>query len=708
MNRPNRVRVSHVPFVRFLFALLLGIGVGYAVPPQQPLYITAWVVLAVVLTAFIGILCTTKLRQYRYYGLLGLFVQIAWCVVGFILTWQPDPRIDRSHFSHFESSALVGYVIDEPVIRGGHIRFPFAVTQVYDNDGFTDVSGELMLTVNKGDSLPSLSFKYGDELIIPAGYEEVRPPYNPGELDYRAFLAGKNIWHQDYLRAKQVKNTGRKGGNPIIAFALALRQRMVVKFSTYILNRDAYSVASTLILGYRAELSDTLLQSFSNTGTIHVLSVSGMHVVIVFWLLSKLLWWMDRNRNLRMVKFMVLLLAVWGYALLTGFSPSVLRASIMIGFVMAASLFGQQNRVYNSIAASAFFLLLYNPKFIADIGFQLSYLAVLGIVFLYPLMRTASSIRNGVAVPVVNYTWMSVSAQAGAGPLAAYYFHQFPLYFLPANLFIVLPATGIMYLGFVLLLIPPGQLASWIGSVLETLISVTNVSLGHIEQLPLASIQGIWITWWEGVLIYLLIVAIAIATVIRNKRWVYVALGCVVLLACSSFSATFQGVNRQEIVCFNVGRNVAIGLISERGTWLYSSLASIDNQTINYSVLPKLGAHAPVEAIHFIPQDSSHHDHSLYVKGGVLQFNNARLMVYEGTPTYDGFLDVDILLIRNNPETPLKTMLKTVNCKQLVIDGSNFDSTISRLVAEAEVADIPAYVLKNNFAYVWEVETSVQ
>src|SRR5690606_16219708 len=293
-------------------------------------------------------------------------------------------------------------------------------------------------------------------------------------------------------------------GNALIAYALALREQMVAKFVEYIPDRDAYSVASALILGYRAEMSEQLVQAFSATGTIHVLSVSGMHVVLVFWLLAKLLWWMDRRKVLRIAKFMLLLLAVWGYALLTGFSPPVLRASIMVSFVMAATIFGQQNRIYNSIAASAFFLLLYNPKFIVDIGFQLSYLAVLGIVFLHPVMRTIFPTGNRLVKPITDYVGMSIGAQAGAGPLAAYYFHQFPLYFLPANLFIVLPTSVIMYVGFALLMLPAGGLARWAGARLEELIVATNAVLGYIEQWPMASIRGIWATQWESVLVYAL------------------------------------------------------------------------------------------------------------------------------------------------------------------------------------------------------------
>ena len=699
MEPSTHVHIDHAPFVRFLLALATGIGVGYAVAPNWSLYIAAWGLLFVVLTAFLTIRCITRLRQHRYYNTLGVLVLLAWSMVGFLLTWQTNPTIDRTHFSHFTSKGLVGFVADEPVVRGSHVRFPFTVTQVYHENGIHKVTGTLMLTVRVDDSVASNPLTYGDELLIPTGYETVPPPYNPGELDYRSYLAGKHIWHQDYLEYGQLKKMAGGRGNPLIGYALALRQRMVAKFATYIRDRDAFSVAAALILGYRAEMSDSLVQAFSNTGTIHVLSVSGMHVVIVFWLLAKLLWWMDRRKGLRVVKFTLLLFAVWGYALLTGFSPPVLRASIMVSFVMAASIFGQQHRIYNSIAASAFFLLLYNPGFMVDIGFQLSYLAVLGIVFLQPVTRYCFPVSNPFIRPVTDYIGMSIGAQAGAGPLAAYYFHQFPLYFLPANLFIVLPASAVMYVGFTLLILPAGQLALWAGTVLERAILFTNTVLEHIEQWPMASIRGIWPTGWELLLFYALMVAVAMAILGRRKQWIYGVLGCVTLLVCTSFSGVFNDAGQQAIV-FNVRRSLAIGLVDRGHAWLYTDLPSIDDRTIGYSVLPALETHVPVDAIHFIASDSIYRDQRVYAKEGVLQFGNTRFMVYDGTRRYDGCLKVDVVMLRNNPVGPITALLGSVECKQLVLDGSNYDSTIARWKAEAEAASIPVYVLKDNFAYV--------
>ncbi len=699
----NRVYIGHAPFVRFLLALLVGIGGGCAADPTRLLYTLGLVALGIVVVVFVTIRCITRLRRHRYYGAMGGLVLFAWSMVGCLLVWQTDPAIDRTHFSHFKSKGLLGLVADEPVVRGRQIRFPFVVTQAYGDNGLYDVTGKLMLTVQADDSLMVESLRYGDELLIPTEYEAVPPPYNPGELDYRRYLAGKNIWHRDYLAMDQLKKMDSGKGNPLIAYALALRQRMVAKFSAYIPDRDAYSVASALILGYRADMSERLVQAFSNTGTIHVLSVSGMHVVVVFWLLTNLLWWMDRSRGWRVTKFLFLLIAVWGYALLTGFSPPVLRASIMVSFVMAATIFGQQNRIYNSIAASAFFLLLYEPAFIADIGFQLSYLAVLGIVSVHPVLRYLFPVGNRFVRPITDYIGMSIGAQAGAGPLAAYYFHQFPLYFLPANLFIVLPASAIMYVGFALLIVPTGQLASWIGVALEKLILVTNASLEYMEQLPMASIRGIWVTWWESLLVYLLIVSMAMAIMVRHKHWFYGALVSVTLLVCASFPIVFNDAGRQAIV-FNVRRNLAIGLVNQKHAWLYTDLPSIDDRTIGYSVLPALEAHASIDAIHFMAYDSVYLDQQVYAKGGILQFGGTRFVVYDGSGTYDGQLKADVVILRNNPPVSLAALMETVDCRQLVLDGTNDDATIARWKAAAEAAAVPVYVLKDNFAYVWPLE----
>ncbi len=698
MNQPIPTHRGHVPFVRLLLALSAGILTGQRVVPTQCLYHAAWSLLAIVSVSFVCVVWTTGLRQRRYYGLLGFQVLLAVFAIGCIATWRTDPKIDGRHFSNGDQKVLIGYVADEPVVRGGRVRFPLKVTQAYDGRGLLDVTGKLMLTLHVRDAESSPGFGYGDELMLPANYQRVPPPYNPGEMDYRRYLENKHIWHQSYLSSDEVSLIAIGKGNWLVGPARSLQKWLVAKFKRYITHADALSVVSTLVLGYRADVSDELRQVFSNTGTIHVLSVSGMHVVIVFWLMSHLLMWMDRNGKMRVVKFMIMVMSVWSYAAITGFSPSVLRASTMISFVIAASTFGQQNRIYNSVAASAFLLLLCDPKFMADIGFQLSYLAVLGIVF-WGSQWQATFARSHRLIKVIgNYVGMSVSAQAGAGPMATYYFHQFPLYFLVANLFIVLPASGIMYLGFLLLALPHGTLAAFTGGILEKLILMMNAGLHHIAQLPVATIQGIEMTAWGCLLAYLFMFSVSLAWTNRSKRWTYVALVSLAIGALWSFAVSVQSV-RSEIIIFNVRGNMAIGLIADGEAWVYSDLGTMDNQTFRYAVLPGLETHVPANRIHLIAQDSRYHAERLYVNERLLQFGDIRLMVYNGKKTYQGQLEVDVLLMRENPIISLAELVKSISCEQVVVDGSNDASTIERLKEEADTMGISFYILKDNFAY---------
>src|SRR5690606_24513454 len=188
---------------------------------------------------------------------------------------------------------------------------------------------------------------------------------NPNEFDYQSYLANRLIWHQVSLTADNLMQTGAKRGNFFIQHALSFRQRMIEKFSQSFTNADALAIASALVLGYRNELGQEIINTFSATGTIHVLSVSGLHVGIIFFVFSTLLFWMKQG-SLKIVRALLLITLIWIYAFVTGLSPSALRASIMISFGIVALTVARRNNIYNTISASAFFLLLYNPNYITD------------------------------------------------------------------------------------------------------------------------------------------------------------------------------------------------------------------------------------------------------------------------------------------------------------------------------------------------------
>lgn len=198
---------------------------------------------------------------------------------------------------------------------------------------------------------------------------------------------------------------------------------------------EAFQIAVALLFGYRSELEATTKEAFTKTGTIHILSVSGLHVSLVFGVMSLLLGWLDRFKHGKMMRCSIVLLFVWVYVILTGMSPAILRAGIMISFFIVSLLSGRRQIAVNTLLTSALFILLLAPQYLFTVGFQLSYAAILGILLLYPLLTKLWLPNNKGLKRIVQYSYVSIAAQIFTLPLTLHYFGQFPIYFLIANLF---------------------------------------------------------------------------------------------------------------------------------------------------------------------------------------------------------------------------------------------------------------------------------
>ena len=719
---------GHVPFVWFLLFVMCGILLSTWVTPDPQWFLALRILSGVCLLGCI--LCFWRPAYLGFVFFLFL-ASLSW-----VQAWKGHPMVNSKHFSRVLEAegqsvvdplqaglVVIGYVEDEPRINERNARFRLEVIGIWipETDTVKKMKGSIQVTAEKITRL-----NYGDLVAFPIDrVGPVQPPRNPGEMNYAAHLAKQNCWHQAYLGEGQLQMLGSGYGSGFIAYSLGLRKAMVDKFERFVPDPDAFAIASTLILGYRADLSAELMETFSATGTIHVLSVSGMHVVIVFWLLAKLLFWMDYRKPLKKLRFPLLLLAIWAYAILTGWSPSVLRAAMMLSFVLWAEAWSRRSRTYNNIAASAFFLLLFDPKLLLDIGFQLSYLAVAGIVFLYPLLHHIFRKVHRFAKPVVDYSLMSVSAQAGAFPLAMFYFQQFPVYFLLANLLIVLPASAIMYLGFALLFLPEStathSILVLLGKGLSGLIVWMNESLAWIQSLPAASLTGLETSALQCILIYLLMLSLIFAFVHRSKRLFGSFLLITLLLVVLSVVPFYERWTQRKLIVHQARSALAISYTGRGESWVYSDLPGPDHSTFRFSLLPHLRTFVSPEQIKWIVEQEEFEDETTNISKGVLQIGNKRMYIYdhenwlervrdrvpergEGSPAQMEWPEpfaVDLLLIRKNPRKPLLEIAQQYPSRMIVMDGSNYPRTIERIKNEADSAGLAYYVLKDNFAYVW-------
>ncbi len=292
------IQKEELVFVRLLLPLILGIVSAMVLPPVS-FAIQAAFLMSLLL--FLGIwFCVILYNEFKIYlhrGKLGSLVQLFIFFIGMALTLNKNQLDTPSHFSIFKNEALIVSINSEPKLNGDILRFEGSVEQGLIHNSFIPQSGSLLVALKLQDS--SHQYYYGDELLLPGSYKEIEPPYNPYEFDYKSFLANKGIFHQVFTDESQISVLPGRHSNIIIEQALAFRKNLVEKFDRYINDKEAASVASTLILGYKAELSPQVLSTYSKTGTMHVLSVSGMHVAIVFIILGRLLWFMDRSKNLR-------------------------------------------------------------------------------------------------------------------------------------------------------------------------------------------------------------------------------------------------------------------------------------------------------------------------------------------------------------------------------------------------------------------------
>src|SRR5579863_5753533 len=440
---------GEIPFAVLILPFITGIACGLNFVSDGGVIPLVIILFALAATFFFLNLEYKRFNIYKRKWLGGALMHIILFLAGWISVIQYNELNKHNHFSKIPSNYLLVKINNEPNLKGDILRFTAEAQQnISGNKSFLS-SGNLLITIK--DSAAS-NLYYGDELLIPANFQPVAPPANPAEFNYKKYLANQNIHYQCFLRHGQFYILNHNTGNAIIAFSLRLRQHLVEKFKQHMHSPEAIAVASTLILGYKADLSSDVLQAYSKTGTIHVLSVSGAHVAIVFILLEFLFGFLNRFKYGKTIKAILIITLIWYYSLLSGFSPAVCRAAVMISMVIIGKTYSRAISTLNILAISAFFLLLYEPLFIADVGFQLSYLAVAGLIIFQPIVYKWFHFKQ----KWVDKLWLlcsaSIAAQVITFPLSAYYFHQFPVYFLVSNLLIIIPSAIIMYSGIAYLL----------------------------------------------------------------------------------------------------------------------------------------------------------------------------------------------------------------------------------------------------------------
>lgn len=439
------------------------------------------------------------------------------------------------------------------------------------------------------------SLTTGDQLIILGKPQRIQNAGNPYEFDYKKMMSLRQIWFSVYLAPGTYLKTAVRVKN-ITNWAERTRDRLIARFPEILPDKEERSVISALTLGYRTEISQDTLDYFASTGAMHVLSVSGLHVALIYMILGFLLAFLKRGKAGSGIFMTIMILLLWVYAFLSGFSPPVQRATVMFTFVIIGNNIRRPVNIYNSLTASAMFLILLNPNVIFDVGFQLSYLAILGIVLIQPALNNLLILNNPILKGIWSLFTVSVAAQLITFPLGLFYFNQFSNIFWLSNFVVVPITTIIMWLTMAFFILTPvHSAAALVGFVIEKLTAVMLTLLKAMDAHPLAVIKGIVLSQLQVFLIYAIIVAFLVYGFSKRKQWLFHGLALIAAFQCTSLAINFGLLNQKYIFVYNT-RNTLIHLINGRKNYLVTNgypLSDIDQHTVQ-KVIDHLKLSSPI------------------------------------------------------------------------------------------------------------------
>ncbi|MCO5935233.1 competence protein ComEC family protein [Mucilaginibacter sp. RB4R14] len=681
---------GEIPVVVLLLPFLAGItGALFCLNTSDGIVLAGLIAFTLL---FIGLnFVYTKLRLYKARWLGGALLYPILFLLGWFITVEHNELNKPNHFSKAPAQKILVTITSEPKVKDDLVRFTAVAKQVINNKQASKTSGTLLITIK--DELAKNMF-YGEQLLIPANYSAVDPSFNPGEFNYKQYLANKNVHYQAFLYPKQYKIISTGNGNPVIAYALKTRQNLVDKFKRNMQDTTAIAVATTLILGYKANLSNDVLQAYSKTGTIHILSVSGGHAAIIYLLLGWMLGFLDTSKHGKIIKAVVIVILIWVYALLTGFSPAVCRAAVMISLIITGKTYSRYINTLNLLAASAFGLLLYDPFLMTDVGFQLSYLAVAGLVVFQPIVYEWFSVKNKWIDKIWLACSVSIAAQVITFPLSAYYFHQFPVYFLVSNLLITIPIIIVMYSGLLLLLLPQlPYVSKALGYVLEQSILLINKALVFIEHSPYASIGKIWLTKFEHLLLYAIIIFLFYYLYDKKKWLIKVTLVCVLILSISISLKKLKADTSSTITFLNLRKHAGIVFKNGNQGVVISDLPEMDKY-FKYAIQPGLDSNRITDYKVYNTADNICKPY-LIKQGNFISFQNKKLLLLNDSSKIKSIpqqLGINYLFVSGNAF--LNTAL--IKNKTVIINADNSNSYITEFKDRVKPIQVNYNILKRN------------
>lgn len=532
--------LHRTPLVRVAIPFILGIVF-------QRFTNTSWFWLLISFSVFMVLLfwVHNKLNKYQFRHTFGVVLIVFSMCSGALLYAihtknNPTPKIKQE-------GIYLGFVSSLPQEKEKSTFVEFTIFGV----GNTRFPKPIATWIYFEKSIKDSMLQPGNWLLIDANLKVPHKNNLPTEFDFYEYLLGESVYYTAFVPLKSVRNANLEPHFNLQIASLKIKKRVLQIFQENQIAGEELALVSALTIGYKKLLPVEQREAYAASGAMHVLAVSGLHVGILFLLLSRLLGIVKKLPHGKYLFTLLVIVLLFGFAFITGFSPSVTRATIMFSFIAMGKAINRQQYIMNTIAASALMLLVLNPTLAFKVGFQLSYVAVSGIVLFYPVLEGKIKVSGKINKWVVGLIIVSIVAQFVTAPLNMFYFHRMANYGVLANL-LVIPIVTVL-LNLTILLIVTGFIGLQIpllGFMVKSLAKIMNAGVYFISNLPGSTFESIYLSSIESVVLFVILLCILLYVYYRSKPMVFVVLTLFLLFSINRTVHKYKHWNTSKIVVY--------------------------------------------------------------------------------------------------------------------------------------------------------------
>ncbi|MDX1278185.1 ComEC/Rec2 family competence protein [Oceanihabitans sediminis] len=668
--------------IKLSFFLVLGILLAFYFPIslKSSLY-SIFGLLILLFTS--NIYSRNRLKKNIWFGILAYMTTI---LMGVVITNFYNHKNHTYHYTKYfkteeNSASLIKFRVNE-ILKPSKYYDKYVV-EILKIEGHS-VTGKSLLNIQK-DSIQK-KLEVDEILFTTEAFQHISTPKNPNQFDYKKYLEKQYIYHQIFTKKEKlfgVSNTK----HTLLGYASSLRNTINAKLKKYNFETNELAIINALILGQRQDISEEVYANYVNAGAVHILAVSGLHIGILLLIFNKLLEpiaWLPHGKTFKTI---VILILLWSYAVLAGASASIIRSATMFSAVAIGMHLNRPSNVYNTLAASIFVILLFKPLFIFDVGFQLSYLAVLSIVSIQPLIYGLWTSK----LFVVNKLWeifsVTLAAQFGIVPISLFYFHQFPGLFWLSNIAIIPFIGGVLLSGIIIILLALlDMLPTFLADSFGACISLMNTLLEWIASKEQFLFQNISFNLLYVFASYLIIVTLVQLYLKKNFKTMVLLCVSIITFQLTTIYNKYKN-NNASFILFHTSRNTVLGEKNYNQLKLYHSQDSIKKNKF-------ISTFATANFIRTIREDSLK---ELYF------FKNKSILVVDSLGIYPiKSIKPDYIILRNSPKVNLDRIIDSLKPQKIMADGSNYKSYIKRWEQTCIKRKLPFHHTSEKGAFILE------